>query len=277
MTAYLFRNARIVDGTLPERGPATNVLVDGGFIREVGPHTQSDTADVIDLAGRTLMPGLIDCHVHVVAVVAGLGANAKLPNSLVTAKSILVMRDMLMRGFTTVRDVGGADFGLKGAADQNLFPAPRLLISGKALSQTGGHCDFRGRYDDTPAPKSGFTLGSLGRICDGVPDVRRAARGARRTQGWCRLYQDHGEWWLRFSDGPYSFLWLLTGRTVGRGRGSGLGWHLCLGSSLHGRCNFAMRRNRGSFTRALQPHQIGDCEAGSRKGLRCCPDAGDFR
>jgi imidazolonepropionase-like amidohydrolase len=176
MTAYIFRNARIVDGTSPERGPATNVLVDGGFIREVGPYTRSDTADVIDLAGRTVMPGLIDCHVHVIAVVAGLGANAKLPDSLVAVKSILVMRDMLMRGFTTVRDVGGADFGLKSAADQNLFPAPRLLISGKALSQTGGHCDFRGRYDDTPAPKTGFSLGSLGRICDGVPEVRRAAR-----------------------------------------------------------------------------------------------------
>src|SRR5882762_2127987 len=87
-----------------------------------------------------------------------------------------VMHDMLMRGFTTVRDVGGADFGLKCAVEEGIFPAPRLIISGKALSQTGGHCDFRGRFNDNRAPTTGFRLGSLGRICDGVPEVRRAAR-----------------------------------------------------------------------------------------------------
>jgi imidazolonepropionase-like amidohydrolase len=81
-----------------------------------------------------------------------------------------------LRGFTTVRDVGGADFGLKCAVGENLFPAPRMVICGKALSQTGGHGDFRGRFDDTPPPKTGFRLGALGRICDGVPEVRRAAR-----------------------------------------------------------------------------------------------------
>src|SRR5882672_6833488 len=176
MTALLLKNAHIVDGTALERSDRVNVLIENSIVRDMGKAVSSASANVIDVAGRTLMPGLIDCHVHVTAVVASLGANAKLPDSLVMARSIAVMRDMLHRGFTTVRDVGGADFGLKQAASEGLFPAPRLVISGKALSQTGGHCDFRGRYDDTPAPRTRIPLGSLGRVCDGVPDVRRAAR-----------------------------------------------------------------------------------------------------
>jgi imidazolonepropionase-like amidohydrolase len=175
MSKYLFKNARIVDGSAREPTEPVNVAVEGETIKEVGPKVSFD-ADIIDVSGKTLMPGLIDCHVHVIAVVAGLAANAKLPDSLVMARSIVVMREMLNRGFTTVRDVGGADFGLKTAAQEGLFPAPRLVISGKALSQTGGHCDFRGRFDDTSAPRTGISLGSLGRIVDGVPELRRAAR-----------------------------------------------------------------------------------------------------
>ncbi len=176
MPSTLFTNARIVDGTAPEPADPVCVLVEGDRIREVGPRIASATAETIDLRGQTLMPGLIDCHVHVIAVTADLGRNAALPDSYVAAKSALVMRDMLLRGFTTVRDVGGCDAGLVRARDEGAFPAPRLVISGKALSQTGGHCDFRGPYDDRPERHTGHRLGSLGRICDGVPEVRRAAR-----------------------------------------------------------------------------------------------------
>jgi imidazolonepropionase-like amidohydrolase len=176
MTMTLFTNARIVDGTAAEPGAPVNVLVEGKRIREVGPGVASTGAETIDLAGRTLMPGLIDCHVHVIAVVANLGQNAALPDSYVAAKSALVMRGMLMRGFTTVRDVGGANQGLVRAVEEDVFPAPRLVISGKALSQTGGHCDFRGPFDDRPTARTGHPLGALGRVCDGVPELRRAAR-----------------------------------------------------------------------------------------------------
>ncbi len=176
MSTILFTNARIVDGTAPEPGAPTSVLVEGGVIREVADKITSADARVIDLGGRTLMPGLIDCHVHVVAVLADLGRNAQLPDSLVTARSIRIMGDMLARGFTTVRDVGGADSGLRVAAEEGLFPAPRLVLSGKALSQTGGHCDFRGPFDDRPTIKTGFRLGTLGRVCDGDAEMRRAAR-----------------------------------------------------------------------------------------------------
>lgn len=176
MASTLFTNARIVDGTAPERGEPVNVLVEGNTIREVGKAVSSQKARTVDLKGRTLMPGLIDAHVHVVAGVADLGRNAALPDSLVTARSFVIMREMLQRGFTTVRDVGGADFGLKQATQEGHFPTPRLVISGKALSQTGGHADFRGRYDDAATPLTRHRLGALGRICDGLDQVRRAAR-----------------------------------------------------------------------------------------------------
>jgi imidazolonepropionase-like amidohydrolase len=176
MTMFLLKNACIVDGTTSARPDPTQVVIEHDRIREVGPMAKVAGAEVIDLAGKTLMPGLIDCHVHTIAVVADLGRNAMLPDSLVAARASRVMRDMLMRGFTTVRDVGGADFGLKCAVEEGIFPAPRLIISSKALSQTGGHCDFRGRFNDSRAPSTGLRLGSLGRICDGVPEVRRAAR-----------------------------------------------------------------------------------------------------
>lgn len=176
MASTLFTNARIVDGTQPERGDPVSVLVEGGVIKDVGKNLGSEKAKTVDLKGRTLMPGLIDAHVHVVAGVADLGRNAALPDSLVTARSFTIMRQMLLRGFTTVRDVGGADFGLKLATEEGHFPTPRLVISGKALSQTGGHADFRGRFDDRESVLTRHRLGALGRICDGLDQVRRAAR-----------------------------------------------------------------------------------------------------
>jgi imidazolonepropionase-like amidohydrolase len=170
----LLKNARIVDGASPAPSDPTSVLVEGGEIREVGPSVTAAGAEAIDLAGRTLMPGLIDAHVHVVACNANLGINAALPDALVAHRSARIMHGMLMRGFTTVRDVGGATHPLRMARDEGLFDAPRLNLSGKALSQTGGHTDFRGRYEDRPQPH--WKLGAMGRLCDGVDEVRRAAR-----------------------------------------------------------------------------------------------------
>jgi imidazolonepropionase-like amidohydrolase len=152
------------------------VVVEGNRIREVSEHAiPGGDATVIDVAGRTLMPGLIDAHVHVVAVEASLGFNASLPDSLVMARSMRLQHEMLMRGFTTVRDVGGADFGQVVAQAQGFVRGPRLIISGKALSQTGGHCDFRGRFNAGPNVFE-TRLGALGRLCDGVDAIRRGAR-----------------------------------------------------------------------------------------------------
>ncbi|AWN45324.1 peptidase M38 [Methylobacterium terrae] len=173
----LFRNATILDGTHDAALEGRDVLVEGGTIREVSdrPLTAS-SARVIDLAGRTLMPGLIDCHVHVIATIPDLGANADLPDSLVALRTAKIMRGMLMRGFTTVRDLGGADHGLVMAVKEGLIDGPRLVICGKALSQTGGHTDYRGRYHSRDVSHYGTKLGAMGRVCDGIDAVRRVAR-----------------------------------------------------------------------------------------------------
>ncbi|MDQ0457729.1 metal-dependent hydrolase family protein [Rhizobium paknamense] len=176
MTNILFENARIVDGTADRPSDPVNVLIEGNTIRDVGASLSCVSAERIDLSGKILMPGLIDAHVHVVASTADLGRNGQLPDPLVTVRAFKLMGEMLHRGFTTVRDVGGATSGLVAAALEASWPTPRLNISGKALAQTGGHCDYRGPYNDDPVRLRNFPLGALGRIVDGVPDVRRAAR-----------------------------------------------------------------------------------------------------
>ncbi|MBS7696437.1 amidohydrolase family protein [Chelatococcus sp. YT9] len=177
MSTILFQNADILDGRSDEALAGHHVLVENGEIREVSDKPiQSSSAVVIDLAGKTLMPGLIDCHVHVIATTTNLGLNAELPNTLVALRSAKIMRDMLMRGFTTVRDLGGAEYGLVQAIDEGLIEAPRLVICGKALSQTGGHTDYRGRYHARNVDYYADRAGTLGRVVDGVDALRRAAR-----------------------------------------------------------------------------------------------------
>ena len=175
--AIIFENARLLDGTSAEGEHDRFVRIEGGLIREVSDRPIADGgARRIDLKGRTLMPGLIDCHVHVIANSANFGQNALLPDALVALQAVKLMGEMLHRGFTTLRDVGGATYALVEAQEQGLYVGPRLVICGKALSQTGGHADFRGRYDNRRPDYQTHQLGSLGRICDGVDACRAAAR-----------------------------------------------------------------------------------------------------
>ncbi|MBS7789772.1 amidohydrolase family protein [Roseococcus sp. SDR] len=172
----LFENARLWDGFAEASMPGMSVLVEGEVIREVSDRPIGVTARRVDLKGRTLMPGLIDAHVHVVASLANIAANAMLPDAVVAYRAGKLMHEMLMRGFTTVRDLGGATLGLRMAWEEGLFTGSRLSMCGKALSQTGGHCDFRGRADTRDFGFFANRLGSLGRLVDGVDEVRRAAR-----------------------------------------------------------------------------------------------------
>ncbi len=173
----LFINANLVDGNAEHPLKNHQLLIRDGRIAAVSSGViDAPDAIVIDLAGKTLMPELIDCHVHVVSSSANLGANALLPDSLVAARAAKLMNEMLLRGFTTVRDVGGADYGLKQAQEEGLINGPRLVICGKALSQTGGHTDYRGRFDRRNVDFYAQKLGALGRICNGIDEVRSAAR-----------------------------------------------------------------------------------------------------
>ena len=172
----LFTNALVADATQDEVRE-TNVLVEDGIIRDTNfGATAAEGRQIIDLHGATLMPGLIDCHVHVVASMMNLSDNAGLPDALAVLRSVPIMKGMLERGFTTVRDVGGAPFALAQAQQHGLCVGPRLIICGKALSKTGGHTDFRKRYDTNYPHRFDTSFGSLGRIADGADEVRRACR-----------------------------------------------------------------------------------------------------
>lgn len=173
---FLFLNAAIVDGTSPEPRHG-HVLVENGVIRDVdAKEGTAENREVIDLKGRTLMPGLIDCHVHVVASMMDLTANAQMPEAMAILRSLPIMKGMLDRGFTTVRDVGGAPFALAEAMAQGYAPGPRLVVCGKAIAKTGGHVDARPRQDTHDAYRWNRNFGALGRVADGVEEVRLACR-----------------------------------------------------------------------------------------------------
>ncbi len=172
----LLENATLIDGVRDHPRPGMSVLVEGDTVREVGERVASSAARRLDLRGRTLLPGLIDAHVHVIASLANLRENALLPDALVAHRAAKLMGEMLRRGFTTVRDLGGATLGLRLAWEEGLFEGPRLVLCGKALSQTGGHCDTRGRFDGRDFGFLERRLGCMGRLVDGADEVRRACR-----------------------------------------------------------------------------------------------------
>ena len=178
MGQLLFRNFELMDASRhDERRGGHEILVEDDRIMEVSEKPiKASGATAIDCGGRTLMPGLIDAHVHVIAAQVNVGLNMLMPEATVAFHAMRIMRGMLDRGFTTVRDVGGATYALVEAVDQGLIDGPRLVISGKALSQTGGHADARTRYDRRDPATFQHGLGSMGRICDGVAEVRKACR-----------------------------------------------------------------------------------------------------
>jgi imidazolonepropionase-like amidohydrolase len=181
MAAIILANCTIIDGTRNERREDHHVLIEGAHIREVADRPLATAAaEMIDLHGRTLMPGLIDAHVHVLAVDAALARLAEQPLTLVALQAARVLEGMLRRGFTTVRDAGGADWGLAEAVGQGLVPGPRLFPSGRALSQTGGHGDLRPRTRSVESCACCEYGAGLARIADGVDECRRAARDELR-------------------------------------------------------------------------------------------------
>jgi imidazolonepropionase-like amidohydrolase len=181
MTGFIFADCAVLDGTRNERREDHHVLVEGGHIREVSDRPiKIASAETIGLAGRTLMPGLIDAHVHALAVDAALARLSDRPVTLLTLQAAKVLEGMLQRGFTTIRDAAGADGGLAEAVEEGLVRGPRIFPSGMALSQTGGHGDTRPRTQavDTCACCVWGLTGS--RIADGVAECRRAARDELR-------------------------------------------------------------------------------------------------
>jgi imidazolonepropionase-like amidohydrolase len=170
-----------LDGTHPEIRDGFDVLVVNERIQEVSDRRlKVPGALEIDLRGRVLMPGLTDAHVHVIAVGANIADLDFIPPSLLTSKAKVLLEQMLMRGFTTVRDAAGADWGLAEAVRQGLLQGPRLLFSGYSLSQTGGHGDSRHKHNIGEGCACGSGISGLSRLADGVDEVRKACRDELR-------------------------------------------------------------------------------------------------
>jgi imidazolonepropionase-like amidohydrolase len=175
MGITVLRNASVLHPEPGELAEGQSVVIDGARIADVGPGlTGPDDALVLDVGGRTVMPGLIDAHTHPAVVDPDLFAMAEWPPTYVAARAGRALAGMLARGFTTIRDVGGGDFGLAKAVEDGYFTGPRIRFGGKQLTQTGGAGDWRAPsrrvYDDN------YYAPAIGVICDGVPEVRRAVR-----------------------------------------------------------------------------------------------------
>ncbi len=179
-SAVLFRNVRIFDGRNTALSTPSNVLVRGGKIEKISTtEIAADDAQPINGDGRVLMPGLIDAHWHAMLVrptpMAALVNDIGYTNLLAAAEAT----DTLMRGFTTVRDMGGPTFGLKRAIDENLVAGPRIYPSGAMITITGGHGDFRQLYElprtiGGPPSRMEQIGGSM--VADSPDEVRLRAR-----------------------------------------------------------------------------------------------------
>lgn len=175
MTIFILHNGSIFDGQSAELLEGGCVVVEDGTIREVNPRlVKIASAVTVDCAGHTIMPGLIDAHVHVYLASSNFDAVDRMPRSLLSQYGAAALRGALERGFTTVRDACGADHGLVLALERGLIRGPRLLISGKGISQTGGHGDGRAAHHES-ACGCGYH-GALTVVADGADAVRKAVR-----------------------------------------------------------------------------------------------------
>lgn len=179
--ALLFDNVRVFDGVGPSLSAPTRVLVRGAVIEAIGADIEDDQARVLDGGGGTLIPGLIDVHVHMTFGAMSMPAlmAPDLTPALAEQAAAVEAEKMLLRGFTSVRDMGGPVWGLKAGIDAGRYRGPRIWPSGPAISQTAGHGDMR--LPQEPARR--FTgkiprveqLGA-GFIADGRDEVLTAVR-----------------------------------------------------------------------------------------------------
>jgi len=184
MSQILFRNFDLLEPSFGELRGGYQLLVEDDTIKELSDKPiKAAEADVIDWGKRTLMPGLIDCHVHAIHSEVNVRFMEMLPLTLVTARAATRLRAMLDRGFTTVRDTGGADWGIKTAIETGHITGPRLYIAGQSIGPTGGHSDSRRRTNrfgsnNECACCNGLQFKSA--IADGVDEVRKSAREQMR-------------------------------------------------------------------------------------------------
>ncbi|ETS80848.1 hypothetical protein PFICI_08377 [Pestalotiopsis fici W106-1] len=190
--SYTFANALVVDPAAGRIRADAWVKISGGLIEHVryadkppAPIDEDEDSIVIDCTGLYLCPGLIDAHVHLAAVPGSPSLDGSMGDDAAVShfRQPFVALQSLRRGFTTLRDCGGATLALKEAIADDVFPGPRLFIANRALSQTGGHGDRRGPHDHTGSLCCGGQQadGGLSVVVDGVDECIRAAREQLRT------------------------------------------------------------------------------------------------
>ena len=193
MSNILFANANLVLDGFAELQPSFNVLVKDNYIHSVSPiPINCQNATLIDVGGRTVMPGLIDAHAHITGLSLS-PKNVSYPASNITMAAANYLTRSLMDGFTTIREAGGADYSIAQLVAQGEIASPRLFYSGRALTQTGGGADFRTPYEHTDpcGHISPFSVMSV--IADGVDEVRKAAREElRRGATQIKLFASGG-------------------------------------------------------------------------------------
>jgi imidazolonepropionase-like amidohydrolase len=176
MTQTLFTNANLVLDGFTELQPSFNVLVKASRIASVSAKpVNAPEAAVIDVGGRTLMPGLIDAHAHVTGL-SLTPKNIAYPAAEIAIASANYLRNCLMDGYTTIREAGGADHATARLLAEGHIVGPRLFYSGKALTQTGGGADFRTPDEEIDPCGHVGPFSNMSVIADGTDAVRKAAR-----------------------------------------------------------------------------------------------------
>jgi imidazolonepropionase-like amidohydrolase len=180
-SSYLFHQVRVFDGVKQEVSGPADVLIQANRIAKISSTPISPDADtkVIDGTGRTLMPGLIDAHAHIMLAAMPMQAALTADIGYINLVAAKEAQATLLRGFTSIRDLGGPSFGLKRGIDQGLYPGPRIYPSGAMISQTAGHGDFRLPYE-IPAtiggPLSHVEQEGVAMIADGAAQVLMRTR-----------------------------------------------------------------------------------------------------
>jgi imidazolonepropionase-like amidohydrolase len=177
----LFKNFQLLEPSFGELRGGYELLVEGDTVKALSetPITSKD-AGVVDCGNRTVMPGLIDSHVHAIHSEVNIQFMEAMPLTLLTARAATRLRAMLNRGFTTVRDTGGCDWGIKTAVETGHIVGPRIFIAGQSIGPTGGHSDSRRRTNGGGECVCCNGLQFKSAVADGVDAVRKAAREQMR-------------------------------------------------------------------------------------------------
>lgn len=190
-TTYVFKNANVVDVAAGVVLPGQRVMISDGRISRVSRtslYSPSDKVVVIDLEGKFLCPGLIDCHAHL-SITAGsespVDAGSGVDPAAAYFRQPVLCQQMLSRGFTTVRDMGGATYALKEAIEDDIIPGPRLFICNETLSKPGGYYDPRNPFMfDCCVSKV-----EMNTVVDGVSEcIRASTKQLRKGADFIKMF-----------------------------------------------------------------------------------------